>query len=400
MGMESNGNLIQEALRSVPMPPRAVRELLRISQEPDVDMQRIVDTITSDEALTARVIRMVNSALFGLQRRVTSVQQAAVLLGKEALNQVAVGVAALHLETDGTSDLPLERQAFWQHSMSTAFLARRLSERSAQVTPEEAFTAGLLHDIGKLVLMGHLGPEYGRILQEAADAKRPLHEVEREVLGVDHEDLGQGLCERWKLPPSLQEANALHAAQESESGPLQRIIQAANAVAKVAGIGESGNPFVPLEQLPVLEVQRGAPGYEATHALHDEVVRFEQAFRTEAGADGQDKPLEEVPERPRGRVRVDTGTAVLDALLITAVSALHYMPEHERGQEPSDPDVPVVAGLGQGQRPPGAEGTPVWLGVTEWHTAQAEARASTALDAQALRTWLQRELKAAALEQA
>ncbi|NBB75381.1 MAG: HDOD domain-containing protein [Bacteroidetes bacterium] len=390
-----HSELIRKALQSVPLPPRAVRELLRISQQADVDMQRIIDTITSDEALTARVIRVVNSALFGMKRQISSVQQATVLLGRGAIVQMAVGVAALHTETAVPADLPLSRQAFWRHSMSTAFLARHVATSCGEADAEKAFTAGLLHDIGKLVLMGYLGPEYTFVLQRAQEEQRPLYRVERDMLGADHDDIGRELCDKWKLSTSLREAASLHR-PDAGADRLNRIVQAANAAVKAAGVGESGNPHVHLAQLPQTEVQQTARNLGFIRELPHEVSRIERAFRSGGGDDPEGE--EAAPtEATKGTIFVQVQDATLEALVAIALCGLGFAPERypsgangnrkTRGTEVLKAD--LVGGVTDEAPPQSSEVT--WLDVTAWQQARLGATSGT-INVAALRAWLDREL--------
>jgi putative nucleotidyltransferase with HDIG domain len=380
----NDSSLIHKALQSVPLPPRAVQELLRLSHEADVDMQRIVDTITSDEALTARVIRVVNSALFGLERRVTSVQQATVLLGKEAITQIAVGVAALHMETSTSSDLPLSRQSFWRHSMGTAFLARELGRTMPDVDGEEAFTAGLLHDIGKLVLMGYLGPEYSHVLEQAANDQRPLHHVEREMLGVDHDDIGRELCNRWKLSGSFQSALSVH--EDDEANGLKRIVQTANAAAKAAQVGQSGNAFIALDRLALREMRQVAQNWTFIQDVPEEVVEIERVFRLNADADQSEADMPLV-QGAGETVLVHVDDAKLAALLMMTLAGAGYRPQPVAPNgAASAADAEPGVGLTDKDRPPRDGRT--WLNVTAWRAEHHRGADHNAIDVEALRSWL------------
>lgn len=394
-GNYSEGTLINKALQSVPLPPRAVQELLRLSHESDVDMQRIVNTITSDEALTARVIRVVNSALFGLKRRVSSVQQATVLLGKGAITQIAVGVAALHMETATPSDLPLSRQAFWRHSMGTAFLARQLGRNTSTVDTEEAFTAGLLHDIGKLVLMGYLGPEYAHVLQQAESDRRPLHQVEREMLGVDHDDIGRELCNRWKLSDTFQSALSVH--QDDETNALKRIVQTANVASKAAQVGQSGNAFVTLDRLSVREMQQIARNGEFIRDVPAEVVEIEQVFRL-SGEDDTSAAEPQPVQGAGGTVWVQVADATLEALLVMTLAGAGYRPQSvgSNGAAPAA-DEPVAGVTDQADA---VDTGKEWLDVAAWRTEHHRGVDHHAIDVRALRTWLTTEIDARVNEDA
>lgn len=398
MRKQHHSAFIHEALQAVSLPPRAVRELLRISQAPDVDTKRIVDTITSDEALTARVIRVVNSALFSVKREITSVQQATVLLGREAIVQIAVGVAALHIETAISSDLSLSRRSFWQHSMSTAFLARQMSATGGDVNAEQAFTAGLLHDIGKLILMGYLGPEYNHVLDQAKQDNRPLDAVERDMLGIDHDAVGRELCDRWKLSASLRDGASIHRLDE-DSSPLTRIVRAANAAAKALDIGESGNAHVDLQYLGGEELREATRDLAFLRSLPEEVSRIEQAFRLSGDPEAEEADSSVVASE-KGTVLIQVQDQVLAALLAIVLCGLGYTPRvgrpggmGDRGTEGSTPaDLDLAAGITDEPSSPQAAEM-AWLDVASWRQERQNGKEEV-INLVALREWIDHTLRA------
>ena len=385
--------LIEEALSSVRLPPRAVRELLELSQQPDVEMQRIADTITSDETLTARVLRLVNSALFSLPRPVSSVQQAVVLLGKASIIQLAIGVAAMTLEAAIVDETSFSREDFWRHSMAVAYLARELGREQQRIEAEEAFTAGLLHDIGKLVLLGYLRKTYSCLVTASREEQRALHEEEREALGADHDTISRKLCEKWKLPPSLLDGVSIHASDE-EIPPLQNglrgVVRTANAVAKSAGVGKSGNRYVSLPQLSASLLRPFANDPTRIHALPDEVNRIERAFRFEAHDEDETPDEEEGPAPPALLVQVDD--AVLASVVAISSSALGFEPVALcSGEAPPASETTHAAGWVTDTPPAEAPDDLHVLDLAAWLDAH-EPYENAALDVVSLRAWMSERL--------
>jgi putative nucleotidyltransferase with HDIG domain len=404
MRQQHQSAFIHEALQAVSLPPRAVRELLRISQAPDVDTKRIVDTITSDEALTARVIRVVNSALFSVKREITSVQQAIVLLGREAIVQIAVGVAALHIDTSTSGSLPLSRRSFWRHSMSTAFLARQMSATEGEVNAEQAFTAGLLHDIGKLILMGYLGPEYAHVLNQAKQDDRPLEAVELEMLGVDHDTIGRELCDRWKLSASLRDGASIHGV-DGDASPLTQVVRAANAAAKALGVGGSGNLHVNLQYVGREGLREATRDLAYLRSLPEEVARIEQAFRF-SGDPEVEEAGSSVMTSEKGTILIQVQNQVLAALLAIVLCGLGYTPRFGRlegmkgsGTARSTPaDGDLVAGIADESSTPQTAEMP-WLDVASWRRAHPNGEGEI-INLAALRDWLDHTLQARRPEEA
>lgn len=243
---------ILESVRSLPPLPAAVERLLALSREPEVDFRKVIQVIESDPALTARMLRAANSAFYGVSRRVQTVQQAIVLLGHEAVINLALGISVLNLKRNLLKQWPGDPSAFWRHSITVALLARELARALHCANSEEAFVAGLLHDIGKLVLLTHYGVVYAQALLAARQGPEPLHVLERELFEVDHAVAGYALCLHWHLPDTLAQAVAEHhAEQPPATRTTAELVYEANELAKRLGLGESGNAFTTLRTGPM-----------------------------------------------------------------------------------------------------------------------------------------------------
>lgn len=171
---------------------------------------KIGEAVQSDPALTARILKMINSAYYGLQNPVTSIPQAVTLLGRQQLKQVLVGsvLARVFKDFDITS-FPL--RDFWQHCIKTAIIGRQLAMQNARVLDHEVFfTAGLLHDIGWLVIAKVNPGSYGQIIELARAENKDVIEVETEKLGVTHIDVGVALLEKWGIPGLITQCVRKH----------------------------------------------------------------------------------------------------------------------------------------------------------------------------------------------
>jgi len=171
---------------------------------------KIGEAVQSDPALTARILKLINSAYYGLQNPVTSIPQAVTLLGRQQLKQVLVGsvLASVFKGFDITA-FPL--RDFWQHCIKTAIIGRQLGMQSARVIDHEVFfTAGLLHDIGWLVIAKVNPGSYGQILGLARAENREVIEVEVDKLGVSHVEVGVALLEKWGIPGLITECVKRH----------------------------------------------------------------------------------------------------------------------------------------------------------------------------------------------
>ncbi len=194
-------------LPSLPEVYIRVTELLETENTPAI---KIGEAVQTDPALTARILKLINSAYYGLQNPVNSISQAVTLLGRQQLRQVLVGsvLAGVFKDFD-ISDFPL--RDFWQHCIKTAIIARQLAMQNARVIDHEAFfTAGLLHDIGWLVIAKVNPGSYLQITEIARAENKDVIQVESEKLGVTHIDVGVALLDKWGIPGLITECVRKH----------------------------------------------------------------------------------------------------------------------------------------------------------------------------------------------
>lgn len=235
-------------LKQLPSLPNVVADLLSSFSNEEIDVDGIAQQIARDQALTARVLRVANSSFYGLQNRVGTIQEAVTILGFRAVRSMVVAVG---MSGAFRHDLcpEFDAKTYLRHGVGTALAARTLAPL-AGVNPDLAFTAGLLHDIGQLVLVGNFPAQYA-----AALAYRRQHDcfqvqAERDVLGLDHAEVGGMLAEAWHFPASLCEAVSEHHAPASASGSsLANLIHVADVTSHALGLGKSNDEQVmPLDK--------------------------------------------------------------------------------------------------------------------------------------------------------
>lgn len=265
------GQEIERALRSLRPLPRVARELLALSHSPDVSLNQIVDIVEFDPVLAARIVRLANSTFFGLRRRVSTIRDAVIVLGIQGVRNLAIGVALLPDPHAGeVFGLPLSRtsglnhEAFLDHTLAVAISARRITTLIAPASADEAFLAGLIHDLGKLFLAAIDPAAYRQVLADAADQHCDPVLHERLSFGCDHAEVAGRLCELWDLPPSLTRVIRRHHAPVQET-PIDLALAGANALAQLLEIGSSGNPC--RDTLPLRRLLRSALTLEQLNDL-------------------------------------------------------------------------------------------------------------------------------------
>ncbi len=256
--------MILEQVHTLPtLSPVAVR-LLNVTSAEDADLQEIISLIEADPALTGRMLALCRRANLGLSQPVSTVRRAVVLLGLEAVQSAVLSVQIFDLfnrapgsdeKPDADSSATFDRAAFWKHSIAVACCAELLAEAhrgsgSTAIRPDEAFTAGLLHDLGKVVLHWILPKSYAKVI-DLADARGiSMADAERAIIGLDHHTIGKRLAEHWGLPHALQDAIWLHnqPAHALPDVPNQRlvaIITASDAICRRLHLGWAGGSLTP-----------------------------------------------------------------------------------------------------------------------------------------------------------
>jgi len=218
-------------LRSIPSLPTIYDELMAALRSEDPSIAQIARIISKDVAMAAKILQLANSAFIGACGRVSSVLQAVSLIGTETVRTLVLSVHVFS-QFERNSDVAAYLPALWDHSVAAASLAQEIaiSEKCAKATVEESFTAGLLHDVGKVVLLAEMPREYRPILSAT---QGPLVALELERLGTTHAQVGAYLMSIWGLPVPLVRSVALHhCPRESEETQFSSLtaVHAADAI--------------------------------------------------------------------------------------------------------------------------------------------------------------------------
>jgi len=247
--------LVEEIAEFRPLPPIAA-QVLQIAEGETFSAHELAQAISSDPALTARVLRVANSAYFGFPRRIITVRDAVVLLGFRQVRATALAACALSaLPTGGTID----PRPLWQHAITVGLVAELLA-RSTRRHVEEAFTAGVLHNIGRLALDQARPAEFRAALTLARREGLPLHQAQAALLGYTDAEVGGALALRWAFPEELALAIAHHARPISilsDQDSLAAMVVRARDFTAGQGITDGVEP-------PPLEVPRSCAHTAAT----------------------------------------------------------------------------------------------------------------------------------------
>lgn len=231
-------------LDDLPSLPAVVMELLGSIDQEDADLSLLAKKVALDQALTAKTLRLANSSTFGLQVKVTTIQQALTFLGVQTTRNLIMAASITGCFPSGRCPA-FNHKAFWRLSIATAACARVLA-RHMHFNPDVAFTAGLLHGIGRLVLVTRYPEQYDAVLRECERVDGDLLETERAMLGVDHVLAGRALAEHWQFSDTLRQAIAFHGQPEMPgAGFLATIVHVASAVAHALDLAGYAHEVVP-----------------------------------------------------------------------------------------------------------------------------------------------------------
>jgi putative nucleotidyltransferase with HDIG domain len=237
--------LIEQAYNLEPLPVSAAR-LAGLVADPDSNLSSITEVISLDPSLTGRVLRAANSARSAARSNITNVNDAVIRLGRGTILSIVVGSAARKQLQRSLPAYGLGENALWKHSVAAAIAAETMGQICRVSVPPEAFAAALLHDIGKLVLARFLDAPTLELIREAESSGHldPL-QAEREILEVNHAELGGLIAQKWGLPESIVQGISYHHRPEESEFAICDVICAANDIAVETGLVNLPTPAWP-----------------------------------------------------------------------------------------------------------------------------------------------------------
>jgi len=225
-----------ETSRSLPTLPHILLQLIDICNQDEKGIRDLSKVINKDPSISERLLRLVNSAYYSLKQKISSIDQALLLLGMDAVKNIAISSSVYQVFNRPGRKSAFNLKLFWWHSLSCATLARRLAIRIQYPNPDEAFLAGLMHDIGKIVLWNNYEQQYEQILKKSAYRTLELLEGEREF-GLGHAEAGAWLIRRWDLHSFMPDAVLYHHDQPDRilnATALVKTVYVANCLSSIA----------------------------------------------------------------------------------------------------------------------------------------------------------------------
>jgi HD-like signal output (HDOD) protein len=272
---------IREKVKTIiqlPVLPTLAMEVVDMVENPRTSASQLGKVISTDQALTGKVLKIANSPFYGFPKKISTVDFAIIVLGFDALKEIVISISLIS-SLQKRSDSYFDSKQFWDHAITTGVIARRLGRETKYRVSGEVFVGGLLHDMGISVMHRNFPNEFKRIVDITRETELSFIEAEESVLGVTHAEIGGWLAERWNLPESLCEAVAAHHHPEraSKNMDLVSLIHVADLIGQRLQNGQiefdRGNEFSP-EALKHL-------GLEDPSALDDKIDEYRRVVQSD-----------------------------------------------------------------------------------------------------------------------
>ncbi len=252
-------------IERLPSLPTVIFEVMKTANNPKSSAIDFDEILKKDQILTARVLKLVNSSFFARQRKITTISESVVVLGFNTLKSIVTAASAARVLGKKMEGYGYGEYGLWKHSFAVALTSKILATalKVDRLVVEEIFIAGLLHDIGKLVLDPIVRERIAALKEEVVLKKRPRIEAERAALGFDHAEIGVKVAKKWNLPEHVEEAIGAHHAIENarEHGKIAAIVALADNLMNAAGVGllpgRTLEETVPPMALDILSIQSG-----------------------------------------------------------------------------------------------------------------------------------------------
>jgi putative nucleotidyltransferase with HDIG domain len=232
-----------QAIDTFKSPPSLLQEILAVTEDPRSGAKDVQAMVERDMSCSVKLLKLANSAYYGFSRQIKTIREAIVIIGLDGVKNVVMSLGIADAFTKGTPTERVFQSNLWVHSMATATASSVLSKSLTSVSPSVAYCAGLLHDFGKVIMSQYFGAEYDKVVITARDEKLSIMSVERNLLGVDHANVGSWIAEAWDLPEVVTEILRDH----HSNGPWEEakryipLVGVANALAYESRVGHGGN---------------------------------------------------------------------------------------------------------------------------------------------------------------
>jgi len=233
-------------VRKLPPLPSVYIRVVELMRNPRTSPDDLAKVVVNDQVIAAKLLQVLNSSFYGFRQRINTLPRAITVIGFRGLRDLILTISAVRVVRPWSAGRSFDDRSFWAHAVGCAACARMVAGASGAVDPEEAFTAALLHDIGKVALYWFLRDEFVAVAWKAQDANEPLYEAENREFEFNHADLGSLLAQRWKLPDELSDPISFHHMPGmAQHKKITAAVHAADVLSHAMALGGASGDRVP-----------------------------------------------------------------------------------------------------------------------------------------------------------
>lgn len=229
-------------VQDIPTLPVIYQQLFQLMQDPDVPVPRVADLIAQDQALTTKILHLVNSAFYGHHKQINTISRAVVILGFRAVRSAALAISVFDYFKDEGESSGISMKDFWIHSIATATACKVLAERAKLAQHEEAFVVGLLHDVGKLIEKRYFADDFDDLCNAAQEQHLSWYRGEQLLFQINHATIGKAVFRAWDFPSTVVDAIHYHHEPDKAGAvpQLAALVHVADYVAYQMRLGAPG----------------------------------------------------------------------------------------------------------------------------------------------------------------
>ncbi len=261
--------------------PESCMKIRAVLEDPDHSREDLADLIMFDPSLSARVLRIVNSAYYGLAKRISEISSALGIIGEHDLNNLIL-VSSITQTLENVATPGLDVQRFWKHSLMNGVLARQIAQRCLRGKKEQLFVAGLLLDVGKLIMYRNAPGFQDEVLDQAKKRSEPEHVIEFDLVGFDHGEVGGVLASEWKFPDVLIDTvrNHHHVDRSQDFQAECSVVYLADYINEQLSIGTDVELISCPDVMKLLELEQG----QLQEVIEESQLQFQEVYEALFGA--------------------------------------------------------------------------------------------------------------------
>lgn len=264
----TNADKILESIKELPTLPTVFSRLSDAMSNPRITNDEIAEIISSDQAAALKVLKVVNSAFYGFSGRIDTISRAILYLGLNEVRNLIFALSVINLFQKKKNLMNFRPAEFWSHSIGVGITTRIVGSTIQIPNLENYFLAGILHDIGKLILFEHAADEYAQVLRIVEEKRCSITDAEKEALGFDHAKIGELLALKWNLPTTIRNAVRYHhiGVMEGSTDKLVAAVYTADITARTLELGYPGDDLIPEPNELVFEKLKIPEKFFSNHA--------------------------------------------------------------------------------------------------------------------------------------